>query len=737
MLSLRLISLLFAASAPSCLDWRATHSSVPGEVTSLTARNIALLDGRCAALLLVLADAGDSVGGKSSSSGQNGSHWVLMQRVAAALRESPQIIVATTRMERLRALDRPFAAPKRAAPTLAFGTPFATLDRVGNDDAALPLYFFAQRVEDRRCLLSPSPFHVFREATAQRARDRLPAAARRVLVDPESSSVAALLEAVNAQFGTHCAASGSGVTPLGEAIAAAHAGRFRPSPPPPRGSPARRWLLGGTLRAEEAEAEESIEVNAWSCERVDARTLTPDEFLRRYVFGSRPVVVTHAMEHWHAAATAEDGAANAPNAAKAAAAGAPWSAARLRVCCANASVQVKATPDGSYEGVEHAAVWEAEAMAQGVAPESFRPPPAVREQLVFPDRVLVRPAVHTVRVGTFLDAATRWAMAKKKEEGNASSSMASLYVEYLSLAGTGVRGVGGSNGVPDRISDAFPFTAPLFASSDAARAAQGLEGAEGDMATLRNLWAGVGATVGRLHFDPFENLLAVVRGRKSVVLFDPSENSDLMEGHMREGMLTHLPKKEEEEEGAERLLLSPHFSRANLAESTSMVNSPVELADAAAWGGAATAAEQAAFEARFPTFLARARPMRCVVEAGETLFIPSWWWHEVSSSTPSDLAAAAAGQTPAAAPRAGEGGTGGTCVDNDALADASTHVSLNYWWSPAWSKAFPCGECKPTLNVDESSPLNEALTGYAESAELALAARARARYRRLFTELAT
>ena len=347
--------------------------------------------------------------------------------------------------------------------------------------------------------------------------------------------------------------------------------------------------------------------------------------------------------------------------------------------------------------------------------------------------------------------------------------MSSLYVEYLSLAGSGVRGVDRLNGVPATIASAFPFTSLLFgdgagggaghAAGDAAGDAAGgaeLSGAresqrggsdkgdsweapsaaqlsEGEMSTLRNMWLGIGPTIGRLHFDPFENLLAVIRGRKDVVLFDPSDNAALHEGHMREAMLEHLDDAvgdaaELEPEGADELgeplvqqpsvatLLSPRYSRAGLSDSTSMVNSPLELNDPAAWGGG-SAAQRSAFGERFPLFAQRARPLRCTVRAGETLYIPSWWWHEVAS-TP-----AAANAMPTA-----------HASDGD-VADAATHVSLNFWWSPAWTKPFPCAACELRLNVDDAAPVEEALTGYASPAERGRAMRARYRYRRVLRAL--
>lgn len=45
-----------------------------------------------------------------------------------------------------------------------------------------------------------------------------------------------------------------------------------------------------------------------------------------------------------------------------------------------------------------------------------------------------------------------------------------------------------------------------------------------------NVWVGDGRTVGKLHFDPFDNLLAMIAGTKRVTLFHPHSNYALYEG---------------------------------------------------------------------------------------------------------------------------------------------------------------------------------------------------------------
>lgn len=84
-----------------------------------------------------------------------------------------------------------------------------------------------------------------------------------------------------------------------------------------------------------------------------------------------------------------------------------------------------------------------------------------------------------------------------------------------------------------------------------------------------------------------------------LTLIPPDDNRDLYEGHLREGMYEW-----DAGHGAVR--------RGRLQESTSMVNSPVELKDPDLQ--------------RFPRFAkALARSRRCSVREGETLYLPAFW----------------------------------------------------------------------------------------------------------------
>lgn len=43
--------------------------------------------------------------------------------------------------------------------------------------------------------------------------------------------------------------------------------------------------------------------------------------------------------------------------------------------------------------------------------------------------------------------------------------------------------------------------------------------------------------MGKVHFDPFDNILVQLAGQKTFRLVDPSKNERFFEGHMREAEL--------------------------------------------------------------------------------------------------------------------------------------------------------------------------------------------------------
>ena len=51
---------------------------------------------------------------------------------------------------------------------------------------------------------------------------------------------------------------------------------------------------------------------------------------------------------------------------------------------------------------------------------------------------------------------------------------------------------------------------------------------------LISKFPGDGQTLGKLHFDLYENALAVVKGAKEIILFDPRNNHQLYETYIQE-----------------------------------------------------------------------------------------------------------------------------------------------------------------------------------------------------------
>lgn len=120
---------------------------------------------------------------------------------------------------------------------------------------------------------------------------------------------------------------------------------------------------------------------------------------------------------------------------------------------------------------------------------------------------------------------------------------------------------------------------------------------------LTNLWISKGGTVAVLHYDDFENLLCQVKGTKELLLFPPDDINRLYYIARKKGQLEY------EYPGT--------FSRKVLADSPPVVfSSSVNLA--------------APDFSRHPLFKGL-RPIRVVLQPGDTLFMPAFWHHEVRS----------------------------------------------------------------------------------------------------------
>ncbi|XP_033752806.1 jmjC domain-containing protein E-like [Pecten maximus] len=310
------------------------------------------------------------------------------------------------------------------------------------------------------------------------------------------------------------------------------------------------------------------------CERISEPT--KEFFFHEYLKISKPVIIENITKSWPAFQK--------------------WTNEYFRKEYGNHDVYIKLTPGGEYEGVEQADLWENF--------NSFSIPDEVQVQLPHPELVVVRPASLNLKFSEFLD------MIENVTRGELKN--VSAYLEYSSIP----------QHLPELEDDIqeMPFIAP------------GVHKLE-----HLNIWLSDGNTLGKLHFDPYDNFLCQIHGQKQVILFDPHKNENLYEAHIAEAIFSYNKTTKE-------------FRRSTLVDSTSMVMSPVDIM-------------KPDFE-KFPQF-ASALPLNCTLREGDVLFMPSFWWHEVQSSP---------------------------------NRTAGHNLAVNFWYDPFLTKEFPCPECRLDIN---------------------------------------
>ncbi len=183
------------------------------------------------------------------------------------------------------------------------------------------------------------------------------------------------------------------------------------------------------------------------CERIKG-PLTKDEFFNLYLKRSHPVIIEDIVSQWPAFNK--------------------WTNEFLRETGRDNDVHIKLTPGGDYEGVESVEMWENY--------QSFQIPADVKKHLPYPDLVVVRPAAMNMKYSEFMDFINRTAQSTERK--------VSAYLEYSSLSDT-------LPGLEEDIKE------PEFAAK---------------ILNLKhvNVWHSDGHTLGRLHFDPYDNLLCQV-----------------------------------------------------------------------------------------------------------------------------------------------------------------------------------------------------------------------------------
>ncbi|KAI8512742.1 hypothetical protein Bbelb_093810 [Branchiostoma belcheri] len=235
---------------------------------------------------------------------------------------------------------------------------------------------------------------------------------------------------------------------------------------------------GGRERAESpSSGKQKVSDRMVECERIPVPTRA--EFFHNYVKRSRPVIITGAMEQWNVFEK--------------------WSNDFLRERFGKEEVHIKLTPGGEYEGVEEASLWEDFG--------TFQIPHHVRDQLLFPDLVVVRPATLNLKFGKFLDLIEETARSEVRN--------ISAYLEYSSIP----------QYMPSLEADipGFPFVTPLLTRRHL------------------NMWLSDGNTLGKLHFDPFDNLLCQQHATviaSAVTIGDASVQNALQAKVEREGTFT-------------------------------------------------------------------------------------------------------------------------------------------------------------------------------------------------------
>ena len=189
---------------------------------------------------------------------------------------------------------------------------------------------------------------------------------------------------------------------------------------------------------------------ASTCAEAQAGSLSPIEFLRNFAAISKPVVIRDGASHWPAMRQ--------------------WNDSYFLQRFYGRSVHVKLAPNGDFEGCSQA--------KEFAAFSTFKIPKHVRAQLNYPDLVVVRPASREMQFEDFLAFLDRQSLN--------DTEWISAYLEYSSVEAN----------FPELKRDVVepPFLREFLRKSHF------------------NLWFSDGRTLGRLHFDPYDNFLAQVFG---------------------------------------------------------------------------------------------------------------------------------------------------------------------------------------------------------------------------------
>merc|ERR1712037_837219 len=238
--------------------------------------------------------------------------------------------------------------------------------------------------------------------------------------------------------------------------------------------------------------------------------LSYQEFRHSYVERNKPVILPDAVDHWKAFSL--------------------WSKKYFLEKLDTAKIHVKLGESGVFEGPEERKLWQD--AAEHELPEKLT------KKLQFPELVMARPGHVQLEINKIFD------LFQTTLRDPVEESWTSAYIEYT----------------PMKSSNAFAILKP-----DVPQITKYFHELE---LHHQNIWIGDGQTLGKMHFDEFENGLVMIKGSKQFLVYDPRDNRNLYEGHIPEARF----EIEETPEGYKLI-------RNGLQESTSMVMAPVNVLD--------------------------------------------------------------------------------------------------------------------------------------------------------------
>jgi hypothetical protein len=194
--------------------------------------------------------------------------------------------------------------------------------------------------------------------------------------------------------------------------------------------------------------------------------LTADEFIKLHVLQSKPALISGMQNLWGGGLSRD-----------------AFTVAGMVRAFGNKTVTVSVSQHGRFDGPEVGSLW-----GLGAGTD-----------------VLVRPPTTSMQLVDFFALFG---------EDSSSRSDVTFYLEYLALH--------------QYLGADFMALIPLPEALQALTKRNLSESVQGKLAPLvTNLWIGGAPTISPLHYDDYENLLAQIRGHKELLLFPPSDMSNL------------------------------------------------------------------------------------------------------------------------------------------------------------------------------------------------------------------